>query len=537
MPSPQIHETTTKRRQEETNNLAAAPRNFELPLAALGFIFFIAASLYIASSVLGLPIHYPWTKPFWLDEFHTWLLVEQDSIASFFINLSQRVDTNPPTLHLILRVWALAFGSSPEFCFRHFSSLCALAALVGMYWLLRQAGSSIAVAFLVPMLVWTASPLLPEQAFDGRFYAPWLAACVWLCIGMNSVDRSPRSSPAIILASVCSILVCTIHYFGIITLALIALFHLMARRRTSLQWLRHTLILTPGPIALACCLPLYLQQRSVMGGLTWVPEASLSSVAMFSGYIYALTPTTGLAFLLAAEILLRHRSNIGSGTPSLPDPCALAGPLALFLFPLCLIVFSIIVQPAMVPRYALPYLAGVAPIFAVLLIPLRGWLLSLVYFAVLLTGWVNSVPAFLAHQDGNTAPFMQHIAASIGPGVPIIFPNRHTAYVAWRYGGVERGQVKILIKPSADIPESLAHYESIVTVQMTKLYPGLPELVDDEFIRRQPHVLLIDFRPPETVRNLYESYYIRPLAQEGAFTLYRIEAKSRGSEKGINYRN
>lgn len=168
------------------------------------------------------------TRPFWLDEIFTHTMVADPSVGHALAALAAGAEKNPPGLLLLLRSYTWLTGTS-EASLRLFTLLSVLAALVGLHACLRRSFALPAAALAV-LATWS-HPLLLNQAFNARFYGPWLAAITWYVYLMVRLRRPGPSWGIKVALAGCAVLVCTLHYFGVISLALATAGELLARRR------------------------------------------------------------------------------------------------------------------------------------------------------------------------------------------------------------------------------------------------------------------------------------------------------------------
>lgn len=336
---------------------AATLREAVLVMGVLALLF--AALLALAHAV---PLY---GRNFWMDETSTYVLVTDPDIKHSLWSNAGGMDTNPPSLFLLLRAFTLLSRSTGEAAFRCFATLSVLAALLAAYLLLRAVYSPL-TAFTATLVV-LVHPLVLEHSFQARFYGPWLAAILWFSYALvRCRDSSPKLWPRILLG-VTSLLVCTIHYFGIITLGLVVcvelLFHpaLRSLRRPEL-WLTGL-----GLVGLAACLPFYFGQKAAFNIPTWVQDPDLDGINTLLSSV--LLPR-GLAVILVvawfSQLACRIGKVPGKRLPSLAvgDPAELAGLTSLALLPLVLILFSHAVLSVMVDRYFMVAVAALAPITA-----------------------------------------------------------------------------------------------------------------------------------------------------------------------------
>src|SRR5262249_9089346 len=150
--------------------------------------------------------------------------------------------------------------------------------------------------------------------------------------------------------------VCTIHYFGVFTLGLVAFFDWIAHRAAPARRGTALLLVSLGLVALLACVPLYLRQRGSLTVATWIDSASPQAVAEFAISIFRPV-YLGLVPLAWLGSLATPVASTPGGRPTGADATGLAGLASLVLLPVVLVVFSYVVQPVLVDRYALPALA------------------------------------------------------------------------------------------------------------------------------------------------------------------------------------
>ena len=325
----------------------------EAAVVLCGLFALVGAQLVLSGATYLFHRHY------WLDEIYTQTLVTDPDLRHSMRALAGGVETHPPTFYLLMRVFTSIAGTS-ETAFRCFAFLSVLAALLGLFVSLRQAFSPFPAAVAI-FLIW-CHPLVVEHAFEARFYGPWLAATVWFAFFLARVRTAGNRSLNTALLAVSSILVCTIHYFGIITLVLVTCFELWFHRKPGERW-RGMGVVAAGPAALLCCVPLLLAQRSSFTVSTWLvnswPLLLLFMISTLYPLIFALMVVWLYQLFRARAVGLRPGAN-------LPALSSLAGLSGLFFLPVILVLFSYCVQPVMHARYALPAVASLAPAVAFL---------------------------------------------------------------------------------------------------------------------------------------------------------------------------
>jgi hypothetical protein len=395
-----------------------------LAAAILGLVF---TSQLVVSRSFSL-----FTRHFWVDEIFTYTLVSDPDVGHSMCATAAGFDTNPPGLQLLLRGFAFLTGTAGEVTLRSFALLSVVVALLGIYVLIRQVYTPLA-AFAAALVV-GVHPLVLLHAFEARYYGPWLAAIIWFAYFLDRSRAFPGRWFANLMLAICAVLVCTIHYFGVITLGLVLGFELLFHPAAqTLRW--PGLWLTAlGPIALAACAPFLLSQRSGYTVPTWVSDPTPDMVVTF---ILVLFPRYLGAVLGAAWLSQLFPGKGGRDcldTESGGRPAVLAGLTGLILLPLILLVFSYAVLPVLVDRYALPAVAGLAPAVAFAVSRTsRFWASALCGFLVLLgTHHMGALRGWYDQRDQQTAELMDALRRHTA-GEPVLFESSHELYVVCRY--------------------------------------------------------------------------------------------------------
>ncbi len=359
----------------------------------------------------------------WLDEIHTHLLVTDPHVTHAAGALADGADFNPPGLYLMLRGLDMLTGGGP-ISWRLAALGSVLAALVGIYLLVRQAVDRPAAVVAV-IAVW-AHPLVVFQAFEARFYGPWLAAAVWLAYCLTRCSREESRPFWRIAAAACSVAVCLIHYFGIISLVLVAAAHLAFNWRSTRDTLRTLAALSAGPGALLACVPLYFGQRASLTVPTWMPDPTWRSTLGFLHDIF-LFPILALVIVAAGRYF--------SSGDRLPPASVfrrlrpLAGLTGLLLLPVALIGLSYAAQPAMMGRYALPAIAAVGPIVALAACGIDRIRWAVACLVLLLLGSYNlaGVSRYMVTRDAGWDRLAAWLQSDHAQG-PVLFELRDDLY-------------------------------------------------------------------------------------------------------------
>src|SRR6266850_623490 len=104
-----------------------------LRVSALVGVF--VAQLFLSSLIAKVPAGYCFTRPFWLDEFHTLAIVKEKRADELLFKLARGGDLNPPGLHLTLWLISKVTSLSDEVLLRSFSCAAGVAGLVATYFL------------------------------------------------------------------------------------------------------------------------------------------------------------------------------------------------------------------------------------------------------------------------------------------------------------------------------------------------------------------------------------------------------------------
>lgn len=422
----------------------------ECLLAALGFVLLLVTEFGVTS----------WTEPaaapggawslfsrnFWLDELYTHTLVADPSFAHALGALAAGVETHPPAYYVLLRTFTGVAGTS-EIALRTFSLAAALLGFVGVYGVLRRTFRPL-VAFTALALLW-CHPLVVLYAFEARFYALWLAAVAWYAFFLDRCGDERAGLGVKVGVALTAVLTCTVHYFGVISLALVTIGELIGRRRSGQPSRRGLAWASAGPLALALCLPLLLRQRGATTVPTWLDPVTLDGVRGFLTDLYAYRPFAPAVIALGLCQLLGHRppaTSVGAPGPQW-------GLSALLAMPLVMIGFSLVVQPAVLARYALPTLLGLAPATAYLLARLPAIALIALWpvYAFVGAAELGEQARQGVRDDARTAELIANIRERTG-GEPVVFESPAQLYVACRYASDVAPRCSLLDFEEGEIP-------------------------------------------------------------------------------------
>lgn len=303
-----------------------------------------------------------WTKRFWLDEQCCTMYAVTDA-RSFFdlFGTVKRSEVGPPLLHMIVWTVGKITGSLSPTVVRSIMLVSVVLALLMLWTILRRRFSASASASA--LIAVAGHGLVLQHAFDGRFYGPWLffaAGYAW-ALGLDA--QQPRSRRRDVAIALFSLFLCTIHWFGVISLGLMATGAVAAHGRRWKEGLRLVAPGIVGLVALAALIPMMLFQLRVGGeDILWVPPLNMAQVKVFvQAFIIRLPIIIALLVVLAAA--LRKALTRAAVVSVLRDP-PMAAMLATGLMTFALVAISAVLNSVMVPRYAIVSVLFAAPIIA-----------------------------------------------------------------------------------------------------------------------------------------------------------------------------
>jgi hypothetical protein len=475
-----------------------------LALLALGLAVLAAAQLQIAGAFSLFGRH------FWLDEIFTHTLVADADCGHALRALAGGVETHPPAYYLLLRAYGLVAGTD-EVALRGFALSAMLVALLGLYATLRLAYAPF-VAVAAVLAVWS-HPLVLLQAFEARFYAPWLAVTAWFafCVARAQAPHAGRLASAALALT--AVLLCTIHYFGVIAFGLVVAAALLTSPLGARGCWRRLRPAWVGPLALACCLPLLPGQRAATTVATWVPPVDRDSLLAFA------TGVAPLRFLplLAAAVVALWPTRRTSPPPWRGGPGLL---LALGLMPLILTGFSLAVQPVLMERYAMPAVAAVAPLTALAGARLPRAVLAGICAVLLALGtWYLQAQAGAAVATDRR---MEELAAVIRARTgddPVAFQHTHELYPLCRYAPDLAGRCVCLDFEPGQVGETTTFRLFNRDLHRRYVaYYGRPGLIAWDDYRARPRRYLVPafdkLDQADGSETLYPGFVVQHLAKE-----------------------
>lgn len=351
------------------------------------------------------------TRPLWMDELHSWLLITDASSSHALAALADGADYNPPTYYLVGRSLSL-FGPVTEVRLRLLSLFLTAATALAVYLILSRRFSAMASVGATLLAVSHSQMIL--QSTETRFYALWVCLLMWYCwlLTKQVTSTCGKWSQRIVLGILVTA-ICTTHYFGIISVGLVTVAWMFkavySLSRTAIargngkatreaatascpsgtqvgatcfhqqrQWnsvVTGIGLLACAVVAVACCLPMLSGQKAALTCATWVKPPTIASSI---DYVWQFVPLVPLGLCCGAAFAgwFSRQQPIDPRQPRPQDELPPGAPwstensvlLALMLMPMILVGFSWIIQPALVNRYAIVAVFGMVSVYA--------WLLS-----------------------------------------------------------------------------------------------------------------------------------------------------------------
>jgi hypothetical protein len=399
----------------------------ELALFSVGLAALVAFVLWLSDGYILF------TRPLWVDEWLTMYVTQRSSPVSVIGDLASGADGGASLFHLA--VWGIRRIVAPlsPTALRAIALVCVFGALVLMYAVLRRRFSR--DASVAGVLAVGSHRLIVFHEFEGRFYGPWLLCCVFYAwaLSLNQRSGSSRRRDQLLLA-VSAILLCTVHWYGVITLGLMAGSVVLSYGRRWRDGLRLIAPSVAGILALLIVMPLAIGESRALSVSTWVPDFEYSQVQkLVSVFWFSTVPPLATIALVAAVVISRLRSSAPAPTEIVRGALSDAGVLALLalaLMPLALAVPSILGQPSMLDRYAIATLLAWGPWVALAMQLLGRWparvfsaLMAWFWFASY-TRQANSMRPFAAavHQGAVT---LDRVKAT---HLPIVFQSINVMY-------------------------------------------------------------------------------------------------------------
>ena len=454
--------------------------------------FTLAGAAFIVLEIAALGAWAMFTRPFWLDEIHTYLVAGTQSLPDSMRSLAAGADFNPPAIYFLYRSLALVAGGLSPITARIVAALCVLGALTTVYILLRHQFSAWPAA-VGTLSVW-AQQVVMHAAFEARFYGPLLLASGCLLLALfRTATREPTRASAVALA-LASIAVCTAHYFGILTWTIGIATVLLSVPGSRSALMRRLSPALAGPLALAACLPLYVGQRAALTVPTWIPDVSVIEAGRLLAVFLLTLP---LAVALACWALTQARAwRAEARVQRIAPPTLALGSrllLAQVAVPFALVGFSLLVQPATELRYWIVGAVAPAPVVA-LVISRADSLVRVVgtigiIAASVKTLWGETTRAeSLVRRVRDDVRVATQLAES---GALVVARNRDTLYPVLYERPELRSTAAVLDSTPFDSANAFFAVERDIARVHHRLY-GFPKLVTPDYLSRLASFYLVE---------------------------------------------
>ncbi|MFK7817481.1 MAG: glycosyltransferase family 39 protein [Planctomycetaceae bacterium] len=440
------------------------------------------------------------TRPLWMDEVHTWLIVTDPSLSHAMTALSHGADFNPPTYYLAVRVFTVLFGSS--FTAIRLFSLLAMAGSLGLIaaMLGRRFGfvASAAATSAIAM-----QPLIIQQATEGRFYSFWFLLVVAFVFVRSSNGSELKRT---VVSSLFAVLICTVHYFGVLSLGLIFLVDWRNQDREAgrLNWLRFASPYLAGAVSVVGCMGFYFGQRSSLSVATWISSPTLARTYEF---FLAFFPILPLALAGIGWLLFRSEA-----TDEGNESHRYCLSLSCFGMPVVLLGFTLVLQPVLVERYAIVCFVAWPVVIATMLKKVKP-MFGIAFIAVcILLGADTSRDLLVRYRQIDTEA--KRIASRLeSVSEPVIFEDRIEHYPAV-LGRPERSWFLLDFEGSAKEKVKLRTVQRDVGRAVSRFYPqfdvrSMDRLVSEgqqSFVVVPYRVDLVDHESAADERRLREEY-------------------------------
>jgi hypothetical protein len=491
----------------------------------------VAVSLVglIALQLAATDSSYLLQKYFWTDEFCTYTLITDPDFGHAFHALRGAVDINPPGLHILLLAFTKLVGSTSEVALRSCALFTMVVALLGIYAALRE-GFGVLEATAATLTVW-AHPLILDHAFEIRYYGPWLAAAVWFCVLSSRARSRGLSWAGTIALAVTAFFLCTIHYFGIVTLLIIVGAQWVWRRDGRFSLAARAAIAV-GPLATAAAVVFLLPyQRVVTTVSTWIPAPSVARIVDFGMTVFLPLHLGAIVMVMWCSHLSDARGHERKEEASSSTNLALIGLTSLALLVPALVGFSYLIQSVLIGRYGLPAVAALAPAVAFAIVKVsKPWQVVLIAFLVASSAFELRQRAISAQAaDASRQELIEDIRQRTGDA-PVIFEAPHQLNVVWHYAKDLRGRLFLLDFEKGELGDDVSVFRiwsRDLAKQFVKFYDG-PPLLGWSTVQRNRSIYIVPH--PEAYKDepapdaRYARYTMTPIHGQ-LHQLLRVDAQ------------
>lgn len=470
---------------------------FDTPAGAGALALAVVSAIAIWTGIWGAM-----QRPLWLDEVVSQLIANAPN--GILHAMRSGADFQPPPHYALVRLATVIDGGATAVSARLPSLIAAALSVIVLAAVLRRSlslGASLAGA-----LALAAHPLFLSQAFEARPYALWILATALLAESLRD-----RGAAGAWIAAAAAVALCTVHYFGLLSLiavGLAAILHSRLGRR--LPWpavVRSVAPLAAGGVALLALLPLASAQLAASGGRSWVPPATAEAIGAFLRFPWGWRPAALLIVAGAVAMAAQRVPIIAARWPREQRPAldvTLTALLATALVPVLVVLLSITYKPVLVLRYSAPAALAVATLCALAVermpSPVRWGAVLLLVRASFFS--FDSTASGARANTVAVAGEVQAVGTLAARGVSTISPFRHDAYrislltaggpgVAWmelsdslvehagaaRTGGLSRDMLLVERDFGRAVRREFA-FPSGVTVDQARSWPAVALLRD-----------------------------------------------------------
>lgn len=367
-------------------------------------------------------------RPLWLDEVVSQLIA--NAPHGILHAMRSGADFQPPPHYALVRLATIIGGSATAASARLPSLVAAALSIIVLATMLRRSlslGASLAGA-----LALAAHPLFLSQAFEARPYALWILATALLAESLRE-----RGAAGAWFAAAAAVALCTVHYFGLLSLIAVGLAAILhPRLQRDLPWpavARSVAPLAAGGVALLALLPLASAQLAASGGRSWVPPATAEAIGAFLKFPWGWRPAALLIVAGAVAMAAQRVPIIAARWPREQRPAldiTLTALLATALVPVLVVLLSITYKPVLVLRYSAPAALAVATLCALAVERMPSaarWAAVLLLLRASLFSFDSTASGARANTVAAAAE-VQAVGTLVARGVPVISPFRHDAY-------------------------------------------------------------------------------------------------------------
>jgi hypothetical protein len=405
--------------------IAASPRA-RVAIFAGGLLTLLTLVLLLSDG--GILI----TRPFWVDEVLTVLVAGRSSPIEVLADLGHGADGGASLFHLSMWLLDKLTGGLTPTAVRMLSLLCIVGALIVVFALLARRFSGTASA--AGTLAVGANALVIEHSYEGRFYGPWLLCLALVAWALGRRQETPTRRNAIALA-VIAFALCTIHFYGIVTLAIMIVAVIVSRGSRWRDVIPEVKPASAGLLALPIIVPLALAQRQAYSVPSWLPDFSVDQLTGILGDFWMATVPFAAAVIIVVAILMLRRRGDATRLERVRLPFEDAGVVSLIALattPVALASLSVVGQPSMLPRYGIGAALAWAPWVAVAATLGGRWIGRVMIIGIAwywFVGYTKEVRLKHGYANALRATAGAYQQARIGgEGLPIVFSSIHVMY-------------------------------------------------------------------------------------------------------------